>query len=424
MELNEDEWLSRASELEDIGDLAQARIIYAHLVRIAAPSVKIHALNISTLIEIGDLDSAKSLLEILCPRSQETIFNHFMLLQIRYYKTVSDFEAEEYWCRRIDIPSATYPHIFLGSCLSRQGEHDQAIAAHRKATEFPYEEGKTQPDEAWLNIALILRAKNDYQGALEAANKALAFAPDYSDAKEVADDVSAAIELQKLKPGEEFEDPGAFKLAWEYKYAQSFVITQKHLQDEPDWVDGQSHFGVLLVDFRKFAEAENHIRFLQSPEYLKIVSDSYAEEDIDGSPEDEIRLAVLEVESALELRRGNLEKAAQLLRRLIELQPFRDTTAVDLGECLTSLQRYDEAIEVYASIRTTAIEEKRTSWPDEWAIKHSGHIHRSQQRYQEAAELYQIGAERYPDNDEFPKLANDCLAAIKLDQQLNEESVN
>lgn len=422
MEPNENEWLSRAIKFEQEGDLAQARIAFTHLVRFAQPSIRIHALNIDTLIEIGDLDLAKTLLDTLCPRTKKTVNEHFKFGQIRYSKAVYDFEAEEYWCRRLDHVSETYTHIYLGSCLSRQGRHDEAIAEHRKATLLPYKEGVTQPDEALLNIALILRAKDDYQGAFEAASKALAFDPDYAAAQEVADDVSAAIKLQKLEPDEEFEDPGIFLLAEEYKYAQSFVITQKHLEDEPEWVEAQTHFGILLVDFRRFAEAENHIRFLQSPQYLKIVSDSYAEDEkIDRNAEEAIRLAVLEVSAYLELQRGNLEKSEQLLRQLVGLRQFPDTKVVELGECLTSLQRYDEALKVYASIRTRAIEKERRSWPDEWAIKLSGHIHRSQQSYKEAAELYQIGAERYPDNIEFPKLADDCLAAIELSRQLFKE---
>lgn len=410
--------LANALQFEDAGDLAQARIAYDHLIRTEQPSAKLFTLTIRHLIAIGDLDSAKSMLDIVCPTSEEPVHQHFITAQIYYAKAIFDFQAEEYWCRQLDSSSETYPHIFLGSCLAQQGKLGEALEAHRKATEFPYKEGELQPDEAWLNIALISRAKGDYQSALEAANTAMTFDPDCSEAQAVAADVSAAIELLQLGPDVDFDDPGIFLLANECKYAQSFVITRKRLVDEPDWIAAQTHLGVLLVDFRQFAEAENHIRFLKSGKYLKVVQDAYAEDEIESNAEEEIQLAVLEVSACLEMRRGNLEKAVPLLRQLVQLQRLPGAQAVELGECLTSLQRYDEALNVYQSIRTRSIKEEKTGWPDEWAIKLSGHIHRSQQRYQKAAELYQIGADRYPENDEFLKLAKDCLAAIELTEKL------
>lgn len=80
----------------------------------------------------------------------------------------------------------------LGACLAAHGKHEEALAIHRHATEL---EG--DPDEAFLNVGLILRAQGKLGDAAEAFESALRLCPDYPAASKALEDVRAALKLQE-----------------------------------------------------------------------------------------------------------------------------------------------------------------------------------------------------------------------------------
>ena len=90
------------------------------------------------------------------------------------------------------IASDNTPYwIMLGGCLARLGHLKEAEAIHRHATEL---EG--DPDEAFLNLGLVLRAMGRFEESAEAFESALQLCPDYPEATAALKDVRAAIELR------------------------------------------------------------------------------------------------------------------------------------------------------------------------------------------------------------------------------------
>jgi len=412
-------WIKRGLEFEDAGQHAQARVAYSHAFRTEKPTTRSCGLLVRALIDIGDFESAKTILDTVCPPEKESPHHHFVCLRAKYAKSLSDFQEEEYWLRRIKLPRETFPLIFLGSCLVRQGRIDEAIQCHLEATKFPYKEGVSQPDEAWLNIAYALRAREDYGGALEAVNQALKLDPNFESAKHTAADLEAAIECQKQPFDPDDNAPSVFDLYNADMYAHAFVVAQKRLELLPDWLFGKAKLGKLLIDFRQFSAAEDLIREIESPEFFEFYAKSFEEEDpAEGRSyaEKDIGPAVLELKAKLAMTRGDLPEAEHFLKRFLKLQPLRGDQIVELGECLTLQRRTREAFDVYQRLR----ERTSNGWTEEWAIRESGHLLRAEQRYQEAAEIYLDGAIRFPENDEFNNLAEDALAASKLHQQLFE----
>ena len=76
------------------------------------------------------------------------------------FKFQGDYEQAAGWFQKaIDaVPRDTQGYIYLGSLLALQGRLREAEEVHRQATETCYEGCL---DEAFLNLGLVLRAKND-----------------------------------------------------------------------------------------------------------------------------------------------------------------------------------------------------------------------------------------------------------------------
>ena len=89
-------------------------------------------------------------------------------------------------------PDHTASFIYLGGALARQGKHEEAEATHLHATTL---EG--DPDEAFLNVALVRRSLGRFHEAKEACEKALTLCPDYPAVDTVLADLRDAICLQE-----------------------------------------------------------------------------------------------------------------------------------------------------------------------------------------------------------------------------------
>ncbi|HEV8267143.1 MAG TPA: tetratricopeptide repeat protein [Thermoanaerobaculia bacterium] len=125
----------------------------------------------------------------LCPDDRKDIlYNELGLL---HRSCLEPLEAEASFRKALAVRSTSAgTHIFLGALLAVQGRLDDAEECHRTALTCP--EGAL--DEAHLNLALVLRARERYSEALEHARAALALDPAYEAA------ASLIADLQNIAP--------------------------------------------------------------------------------------------------------------------------------------------------------------------------------------------------------------------------------
>ncbi|MBE0544250.1 MAG: tetratricopeptide repeat protein [Verrucomicrobia bacterium] len=122
---------------------------------------------------------------------------HLVLAEFGHlHQEMGNFRQAEYWYRQ-GIATRNLRmncHIYLGILLAKAGRFREAAAMHRKAT--CRKEGC--PDEAYLNLGLVLRAQERYEQALACFQKALEIDPHYKEAKKAITDVKQALELRML----------------------------------------------------------------------------------------------------------------------------------------------------------------------------------------------------------------------------------
>lgn len=121
-------------------------------------------------------------------------------LQIYYtewaslYKAKNELEkAIEFYDKRINIsPDETGGYILKGAALAKLGKYEEAKDEHLKATQL---EGN--PEEAFTNLGLILRAELNLGEAKAAFENSLKIISNDESVEKNLEDVTNAIELQK-----------------------------------------------------------------------------------------------------------------------------------------------------------------------------------------------------------------------------------
>ena len=83
-------------------------------------------------------------------------------------------------------------YILLGCTLARQGRFDEAKSAHQRAIEL----GNADSDEAYLNLALILRNEGNEERALEMVEKALEIDPSHGPTTDLHTELLASSKLK------------------------------------------------------------------------------------------------------------------------------------------------------------------------------------------------------------------------------------
>ena len=123
------------------------------------------------------LAALRRALRLCPPKSRHLVQAHFGHL----YEKKGEFRRAEAWFRKAvagDPQDATW-YIFLGALLAVSGKLTEAETVHRKATRCP--EGCI--DEAYLNLGLVLKARQRYAEARSCFQKALKMAPNYKEAR-------------------------------------------------------------------------------------------------------------------------------------------------------------------------------------------------------------------------------------------------
>jgi protein O-GlcNAc transferase len=88
-----------------------------------------------------------------------------------------------------DRPDHTSAYIYLGAMLARLGRLPEAEEIHRRATSCS--EGEI--GEAYLNLALVQRARRDYFGALTSLRSAVELDPDDAETKDALADIQRVL---------------------------------------------------------------------------------------------------------------------------------------------------------------------------------------------------------------------------------------
>ncbi len=86
--------------------------------------------------------------------------------------------------------------VLLGAALARTGALAEAKRCHRRAVRLATE----NPDEAYYNLGLILRAERRYEAALECFDLALEHDPKYAVARDARADCIRALAVRGAAP--------------------------------------------------------------------------------------------------------------------------------------------------------------------------------------------------------------------------------
>ncbi len=261
-----------------------------------------------------------------------------------------DFKSEEQWLRKIQSEDEAGPKIFLGSCLARQGRLREALSVHRQATEFPLDKANC-PDEAWLNIGLILRSQEDFEGAKQAAKRGLDLSPNDLECRDLMDDVVSAMQMLPLH-----HDEFAFdfhELRKDRKMARALVTIRKHLERLPYFLNYHEFYVDLLIDLRRFDDAQNHIDEMSSESFRLGFERSLDEEwegeewqSSLGSAEEQVAEYLNVLAANLAFRKGDLERAEVAFEKAIDICPVRNWCRMDFADCLKVQAKVGEQLEV------------------------------------------------------------------------------
>ena len=202
-EIDSTDWYTRTQRHHYHGEFGQALVCIEHFLKSFPTDLPGRILYAEILADLRRFREAEQVL-----RDIDLPQNHRGYWLLCYAWTIllrhqSKYRQAADWARRLaeSRPNWSVGHIYLGSCLARLGEFDDACAAYQLATELPADDDN-DPDEAYLNIAYIRRAQGQYAEALKALNRAIEIDPTYDLYRCVRDDVIAALDLEQQLKGE------------------------------------------------------------------------------------------------------------------------------------------------------------------------------------------------------------------------------
>ncbi|MGE3819786.1 MAG: tetratricopeptide repeat protein [Isosphaeraceae bacterium] len=123
----------------------------------------------------------------------------------RHFQAIGDHDlAEEWFCRAIaEDPDHAAGHVDLGSLYAIQGRQVDAEVVYRQGTYC----SRGFVDEAYLNLALVLRAQERFDEAAQCLEEALRIDPEYRAAKRVRRDVLACLRRRDQAGSAGADDP-------------------------------------------------------------------------------------------------------------------------------------------------------------------------------------------------------------------------
>jgi tetratricopeptide (TPR) repeat protein len=101
--------------------------------------------------------------------------------------------AERWYSQAAKLKPTTLTLVFLGGVLAKQGRYRDSKRCHRRAIRL----ATHNPDEAYLNLGLILRAERKYERAIECFERAIQLDPKYETAKIARRDIREVLKLKR-----------------------------------------------------------------------------------------------------------------------------------------------------------------------------------------------------------------------------------
>lgn len=144
---------------------------------------------VPTLIDLGCYKDAKKALKRARRFSPAAAKPTLWYWRSVLHKEKGELKRAERWIRRAieGEPENGSFLVTLGDLLARQGKRGAARKAHLAAIAT----GDGNLDEAYFNLALLLRAERDYPEALLQVSRALEIDPDYAEAYALQQDLEA-----------------------------------------------------------------------------------------------------------------------------------------------------------------------------------------------------------------------------------------
>ncbi len=150
--------------------------------------------------------------------------------------------AEQWYRKGIKVePTSTVGFVLLGEFYARRGRLAEAEATHRHAATLA-----GHPDEAFKNLAIVLRATGRLEEALVAARRAAAAS--------VIDDLERAIALRD-GPSANWWACAAEAWADRARIGEALVAIERHRRAEPASEPGILLAAEILTDLCRFDEA-------------------------------------------------------------------------------------------------------------------------------------------------------------------------
>lgn len=296
-----------------------------------SPSEEPYVLIASLHAQDGNLAAAKTILKRLIAKNPESFFGHYYLA--RMSEADADLKSAEEGYRKAMSLNSNAESVKIDLCrvLGAQKRFKEAIelcnavveqnprnvAARNMLAQLLLGENKLDqaieqfesvgkleedPSDTRFKIALIKIQRRDFEGAITDLNLILAEHPENPAARYYLGSAYAGIrrfndaltELRKIQPGQEL-------------FVESRILGAAMLQQE-----------------KKYAEAS-----------------SVLAEAVNEKPSD-VRL--LGLQASLEHEAGNTQQAIALMRRVVEVEPAKDSNHFTLGVYLDAAGQKEEAV--------------------------------------------------------------------------------
>jgi len=233
------------------------------------------------------------------------------------------------------MPDNADGYLNLGLALTREGRHEEAAAAFRRAAAID-----SGNPGLHLNLGNALAAQGKAEEALACFRKALALKPDHAG-------VLFNLGTQLRRMGRLDESEAAFQAA---------------IATAPDYADAHHNLGVLYQEQKRLdAAAARYRRTLelepghyQAASNLGSVLRAWKKPDEAAALHEKLLAAHPDRPDAYvnlghaRLDQGRYEEAQALYERAIELNPASAATRFDVGNSLSGRHLWDEAIAQYA----------------------------------------------------------------------------
>jgi tetratricopeptide (TPR) repeat protein len=352
-------------------------------------------------MELSRIDAAEPILKELSQGDGSLRWNAFVRLGRLYEETGRYPLAEEHFRTACGLqPNRTASWVFLGCLLNLQGRHAEAYEAIKQGLG-----GEGPVDEAQLNLGNILRAMEDYSGAILRYQAALQLTPDYAEARADLQELETALTIRKElddylrgcpEPGQaslQLHDKMEYYLEKDMP-AVVLEVCIKWLLLDPDSTRARYQLADAMRMHGRAKEAE--------PILLSLV-------DCDSNMKREWTVALCL--GRLYKATGRHPEAERQFRRACRLHHEAPESWEFLGGLLLSQGKIDEAIEVFnrgltAQGDLTQIHVKL------------GFCLRARERYEDALQHFKTAQTLYPDCAEAIHAIEDLLAALKIRQEV------